>query len=339
MRQLEPSHYGLQLRKLVDENVEYSIPAPYEYMQEQVYDEIEVFPLNVYGVQLTKTGGVSDFGLRKGNEIMTLNGEAVSALDLKQMEALFSEKSVELTLTARPPDTKATLCSSWSDSDLFSRDQKGLLPPPNQSQLLEEFLDNFKKDTANDFSNVPDVTTGLKRSQTDGTLDQVSHREMEQPFRSAEQIAALCRGYNDTQTDGMEGPRESQDPPPRPLARHLSDAHRLRKVIQELMDTEKSYVKVTEDAVTISCSPPVTASCMYVGRGLQVSAGDPATHQADACSLKWRAAEGEGERTEELRGLAKIRFPGRFVTKVAFTMETDVLVCHLQSVGREPVPV
>lgn len=35
MRQLEPSHYGLQLRKLVDENTEYCIPAPYEYMQEQ----------------------------------------------------------------------------------------------------------------------------------------------------------------------------------------------------------------------------------------------------------------------------------------------------------------
>ncbi|XP_039729795.1 rho guanine nucleotide exchange factor TIAM2 isoform X3 [Pteropus medius] len=60
---------------------------------------------------------------------------------------------------------------------------------------------------------------------------------------SAEQIAALCRGFNDAQTDGMEGARESQDPPPRPLARHLSDADRLRKVIQELMDTEKSYVK------------------------------------------------------------------------------------------------
>lgn len=80
---------------------------------------------------------------------MTLNGEAVSDLDLKQMEALFSEKSVGLTLIARPPDTKGTLCTSWSDSDLFSRDQKSLLPPPNQSQLLEEFLDNFKKNTAN----------------------------------------------------------------------------------------------------------------------------------------------------------------------------------------------
>ncbi|XP_023420330.2 rho guanine nucleotide exchange factor TIAM2 isoform X2 [Cavia porcellus] len=60
---------------------------------------------------------------------------------------------------------------------------------------------------------------------------------------SAEQIATLCRGFNDTQTKSMEGPRESQDPPPRPLARHLSDADRLRKVIQELVDTEKSYVK------------------------------------------------------------------------------------------------
>ncbi|MBZ3871295.1 T-lymphoma invasion and metastasis-inducing protein 2 [Sciurus carolinensis] len=239
------------------------------------YDDIEVFPLDIYDVQLTKTGSVSGFGfavtaqvdehqhlsrifisdvlpdglaygggLRKGNEIMTLNGEAVSDLDLKQMEALFSEKSVGLTLIARPLHTKAPLGTSWSDSDLFSRDQKSLLPSPNQSQLLEEFLDNFKKNTANDFSNVPDVTTGLKRSQTDGTLDQAPHREkMEQTFRSAEQIAALCRGFPDAQADGMEGPRESQDPPPRPLARHLSDADRLRKVIQELVDTEKSYVK------------------------------------------------------------------------------------------------
>ncbi|XP_007954391.1 rho guanine nucleotide exchange factor TIAM2 [Orycteropus afer afer] len=275
MRQLEPSHYGLQLRKLVDENIECCIPAPSEYMQDQAYDEIEVFPLNVYDVQLTKTGSVSDFGfavtaqvdehqhlsrifisdvlpdglaygegLRKGNEIVTLNGEAVADLDLRQMEALFSEKTVGLTLVAQPLGTKETLGTSWSDSDLFSTNQKSLLPPPNQSQLLEEFLDNLKKSTANDFSNVPDITIGLKRSQTDGTLDQVPHREkMEQTFRSAEQITALCRSFADTQTDSMEASQESRDPPPRPLARHLSDADRLRKVIQELVDTEKSYVK------------------------------------------------------------------------------------------------
>ena len=96
---------------------------------------------------------------------MTLNGEAVSDLDLKQMEALFSEKSVGLTLIARPPDKNATLCSSWSDSDLFCREQKGLLPSPNQSQLLEEFLDHFKKDTANGkvLLYLPFFTAGITR--------------------------------------------------------------------------------------------------------------------------------------------------------------------------------
>lgn len=35
MRQLEPTHYGLQLRKVVDKSVEWCVPALYEYMQEQ----------------------------------------------------------------------------------------------------------------------------------------------------------------------------------------------------------------------------------------------------------------------------------------------------------------
>lgn len=73
--------------------------------------------------------------------------------------------------------------------------------------------------------------------------------------QSAEQIAALCRSLNATPTPGMDGPREGQDPPPRPLARHLSDADRLRKVIQELLDTEKSYVKVPEGQCVPSALP------------------------------------------------------------------------------------
>ncbi|XP_069708195.1 rho guanine nucleotide exchange factor TIAM2 isoform X3 [Phaenicophaeus curvirostris] len=240
----------------------------------KVYDEIEICPLNVYHVHLTKTGNITDFGfavtaqvvedqqltrifvsdvlpdglaykegLRVGNEILSINGESVSNLDLRQMELLFLGRSVKLSLRMNHYGTQQPLCASWSDGDI-SRDPKSLSPPPNQSQLLEEFLDNLKKNTANDFSNVPDVTSSLKRSSTDGTLDQVSHREeTDLPFRSAEQISALCRNFQEVQASGMEGQKDNQDPPPRPLARHLSDADRLRKVIQELMDTEKSYVK------------------------------------------------------------------------------------------------
>ncbi|XP_019405586.1 PREDICTED: T-lymphoma invasion and metastasis-inducing protein 2 isoform X2 [Crocodylus porosus] len=274
MKHLEPSCYGLQLRRLIDENIEYCVPEAYEYVQDQIYDEIELFPLSVYHVNLTKIENINDFGfavtaqvdenqhltrifisnvlpdglayregLRVGNEILIINGEAVSDLDLRQMELLFSERSVMLTLRTSHYPNKQALCTSWSEGDL-SRDPKNLLPPPNQSQLLEEFLDNFKKNTANDFSNVPDVTASLKRSSTDGTLDQVPHREKaEPPFQSAEQITALCRNFHEIQANGMEGQKDSQDPPVKPLARHLSDADRLRKVIQELMDTEKSYVK------------------------------------------------------------------------------------------------
>lgn len=87
-------------------------------------------------------------GLRVGNEILSINGEAVSDLDLRQMELLFSERSVMLSLRMNHYGTQQPLCASWSDGDI-SRDPKNLLPPPNQSQLLEEFLDNFKKNTAN----------------------------------------------------------------------------------------------------------------------------------------------------------------------------------------------
>ncbi|XP_073528535.1 rho guanine nucleotide exchange factor TIAM2 isoform X3 [Phyllobates terribilis] len=62
-------------------------------------------------------------------------------------------------------------------------------------------------------------------------------------YQSADQISALCRSMQEVNQDMMDGQNESPDPPRRPLARHLSDADRLRKVIQELVDTEKSYVK------------------------------------------------------------------------------------------------
>ncbi|XP_043399118.1 rho guanine nucleotide exchange factor TIAM2 isoform X3 [Chelonia mydas] len=187
MRQLEPRHYGLQLRRLVDENIEYCIPEAYEYIQDQIYDEIEIFPLNVYHVHLTKTENITDFGF------------AVTA------QVVENQHLTHILISDVLPDGLA-----------------------------------YKED----FSNVPDVTAGLKRSSTDGTLDQVPHRQKtDPPFRSTEQITTLCQNFPEVQANGMEGQKDSQDPPLRPLGRALSDADRLRKVIQELVDTEKSYVK------------------------------------------------------------------------------------------------
>lgn len=62
------------------------------------------------------------------------------------------------------------------------------------------------------------------------------------------------------------------------------------------------------------------------------------TQEVDTCSLRWIAA-GKGrqvERAKELRRLKKKKKKNSWlmsVAKVAFTMETDVVVHYLQSVG------
>uniref|UniRef100_A0A8C5S0C1 T-lymphoma invasion and metastasis-inducing protein 2 n=1 Tax=Laticauda laticaudata TaxID=8630 RepID=A0A8C5S0C1_LATLA len=229
IKQMEPRHYGLQLRRFIGENTEYCIPEMYEYIQDQIYDEIEIFPLSIYHAHLTKKEGVVDFGfavtvqvdehqhlthifisdvlpdgvayregLCVGNEILIINGESVSELDLRQMELLFLEKRVHLTLTTNLEGTKTPLYTSLKDG-IVSKEARKFLPPHNQSQLLEEFLDNFRMNTANDFNHVPDINGSLKRSNTDGMLDQMPEKEkLDLPFRVRELLKSSCRKYRET---------------------------------------------------------------------------------------------------------------------------------------------
>ncbi|KAG8123698.1 hypothetical protein E2320_019088, partial [Naja naja] len=60
-------------------------------------------------------------------------------------------------------------------------------------------------------------------------------------LQSTRDITTLCPHFHETQVNGMEGLKDISHL--KPLARQLTDADRLRKVIQELIDTEKSYVK------------------------------------------------------------------------------------------------
>ncbi|XP_068087985.1 rho guanine nucleotide exchange factor TIAM2 isoform X3 [Hyperolius riggenbachi] len=274
VRQMDPSFFALHLRKNVDENIEYYIPSPADYMQDQIYDELEIFPLGVYNIHLLKTGVVTGFGfavaaqvdehdslthiyvsyvhpdglayregLRTKNEILYINSEAVTELDLRKMEHLFSERSVLLSLRNCQVDSKPSQTTS-SDDYRFT-DQMRPVPPLNQSQLLEDFLDNFQRNSMKDLGNVPDVAiSNLKRTSTDDGLDQVQCRARTgQTYKSADQISAFCQGMQEVTQDIVDGPNDSPEAPRRPLARHLSDADKLRKVIQELVDTEKSYVK------------------------------------------------------------------------------------------------
>uniref|UniRef100_A0A8C7CIF3 TIAM Rac1 associated GEF 2 n=1 Tax=Oncorhynchus kisutch TaxID=8019 RepID=A0A8C7CIF3_ONCKI len=159
--------------------------------------------------------------LRPGNEIVVLNGRGVSTLDLGLIQKLFAEQTLQLTLRRDAPPTSP-----------LTSDPSTPTPLSNQSQLLQDFLDthHHAKSTTGEILK----TTGLGQSSTSG-----------------EQVRTVCMLYHTFQ-EGSGGLMEGHKDPPhpgaeptllRPCPRHMSATERLRKVIQELVDTEKSYVK------------------------------------------------------------------------------------------------
>ena len=65
--------------------------------------------------------------------------------------------------------------------------------------------------------------------------------------QSSEQVLGLSRGLEEMPPADVPTPPspDSPGPPPATTPRQLSDADRLRKVISELVETERTYVKVS----------------------------------------------------------------------------------------------
>ncbi|XP_066575695.1 rho guanine nucleotide exchange factor TIAM2 [Amia ocellicauda] len=266
-KNLDPAQHCLRLRRSVGQTVELSTPASSDFIQELLYDELEVFPLNVYQLRLSRPASTVDFGfavtghvdgfrnsrifvsevlpdglafgkgLRPGDEILVLNGKSVCALDLGLMQTLFSEQILNLTLRRDAPVDLQGL--AWPESD--TADPNPPIPPPNQSQLLEEFLDKHTTQASADVSNVPDVPgTPLGTATDDAGLQSQPGEKMEHQRKSVETVCSLYQSFQERSGGLMEAQRDAEL---RPCPRHMSATERLRKVIQELVDTEKSYVK------------------------------------------------------------------------------------------------
>nr|XP_015209576.1 PREDICTED: T-lymphoma invasion and metastasis-inducing protein 2 isoform X3 [Lepisosteus oculatus] len=83
--------------------------------------------------------------------------------------------------------------------------------------------------------------------ETTGPLSRVTDWEVialvGKAFKSVETVCSLYHSFQDGPGGAMDGTRDASEPALRPCPRHMSATERLRKVIQELVDTEKSYVK------------------------------------------------------------------------------------------------
>uniref|UniRef100_A0A4W6ENU7 TIAM Rac1 associated GEF 2 n=1 Tax=Lates calcarifer TaxID=8187 RepID=A0A4W6ENU7_LATCA len=142
--------------------------------------------------------------LRTGDEVLAVNGAALSGLDLDLMQSLFSHQRLQL---------------------LLKRDES---PDPEEDSSLSQSSDQ-------EFENVFSPTV-----QVIETLTPLL------PPQNMEQVYTLYQTFPEGRAADVDIPknpygREVGLQPASPA--HLSVCQRLRKVIQELVDTEKSYVK------------------------------------------------------------------------------------------------
>lgn len=83
--------------------------------------------------------------------------------------------------------------------------------------------------------------TGLIDKQTSRT----NSFEIENLLKTAEQVTGICRSPGETRKSSPTGSVVSSHSQALTPSRQLSDAEKLKKVILELIETERTYVKVT----------------------------------------------------------------------------------------------
>uniref|UniRef100_A0A9J7YJR0 TIAM Rac1 associated GEF 1 n=1 Tax=Cyprinus carpio carpio TaxID=630221 RepID=A0A9J7YJR0_CYPCA len=277
---LELSKHYIRLKFLIENQVQLYVPKPEEDLCDLLYKEIEICAKTTKVIQFdrdescaigygfsvvvveedgaqqlhitdVKAGGLAFAkGLRAGDEILKLNSKPASVLELADMQAAFSLPSLTLTVSTLPAADPHQLCQMPPRRSDGAQDLCTDIFSQSQEDILDEGLGLVLHS--------PDVTGDnrvnlMAESPADSLED-----ETDSAHKSTEQVTAFCRNLHDMNT--TEGPvscssssstSSSSSCVPSPISplpvlftpRQLSDADKLRKVISELVDTERTYVK------------------------------------------------------------------------------------------------
>ncbi|XP_026129442.1 T-lymphoma invasion and metastasis-inducing protein 1-like isoform X1 [Carassius auratus] len=278
---LDLSKHYIRLKFLIENQVQLYVPKPEEDLCDLLYKEIEICAKTTKVIQFdrdescaigygfsvvvveedggqqlhitdVKAGGLAFAkGLRAGDEILKLNSKPASVLELADMQAAFSLPSLTLTVSTLPATDLHQLCQMPPRRSDGAQDLCTDIFSQSQEDILDEGLGlvlHSPDDTGEDGVNL------LAESPADSLED-----ETDSPHKSTEQVTAFCRNLHDMNTtegpvscsSSSSGSSSSSSCVPSPISplpvlftpRQLSDADKLRKVISELVDTERTYVK------------------------------------------------------------------------------------------------
>ncbi|KAL4232685.1 T-lymphoma invasion and metastasis-inducing protein 1 [Mactra antiquata] len=252
-RQLNPRDNFVRVRLQGAPEGSFQYPNKHENIKKLKCEVIEVCQKHVYGVELNKGEDYKDYGLKieaelaedcdreddlriyvaevradsladnKGlkasDEILVINGKVVSELDMVYVETLLTESNT-ICLTVRsiyPPTGNVTIETMPVTCP----------PPPSQSRISDNSIDNLKIPLPS--SGCSSADTSIQNSPHSHYAKQkLSSDQVDALLQSADQVTAICRETSDDVSINN---------------RQLSEVERLRKVIMELVDTERIYVK------------------------------------------------------------------------------------------------
>ncbi|XP_026674404.1 protein still life, isoform SIF type 1 isoform X5 [Ceratina calcarata] len=183
-------------------------------------------------------------GIIKGDEIMVINGAIVSDLDMMYLESVLQEE-VGLCMMMRssrtePPD----LTGIMRVTDEIIESLVCPPPPSDPPMISEEMISGLivpkpgwsKESIPQECSTTTHIENGKQTSRTNSI-------EIENLLKTAEQVTGICRSPGETRKSSPTGSVVSSHSQAMTPSRQLSDAEKLKKVILELIETERTYVK------------------------------------------------------------------------------------------------
>ncbi|XP_051500762.1 rho guanine nucleotide exchange factor TIAM2-like isoform X2 [Myxocyprinus asiaticus] len=278
VKQLDPTLNCLHMKRHLSQNVERITPAHTDLLRNLVYDELEIWPLNVFTLNMSRPDTTIDFGfavtghvdgarrsrvyvsemnpkglaftegLRTGDEILVLNGVSVASLDLGCMQSFFCQQ--ELCLVLKREDNKDDQSSVWPVCGLSDPDHP---PPPQCIAIHQEQLNTD-----------PPQVQEAPESSVAPVVEELNDKA-ERGRKSTEMVCNLYQTFPEGSThvpEGHRNPYSADSPLARSSPRHMSVTERLHMVIQELVDTEKSYVKDLGSLFEIYLKPLQRETCL-----------------------------------------------------------------------------
>ncbi|XP_032674976.1 protein still life, isoform SIF type 1 isoform X9 [Odontomachus brunneus] len=183
-------------------------------------------------------------GIIKGDEIMVINGAIVSDLDMMYLESVLQEE-VGLCMMMRssrtePPDLTGIMRVT---DDII--ESLVCPPPPSDPPVISEEMISGLIVPAPGWSKeniVQECTSGGLMDNSKQT-SRTNSFEIENLLKTAEQVTGICRSPGETRKSSPTGSVVSSHSQALTPSRQLSDAEKLKKVILELIETERTYVK------------------------------------------------------------------------------------------------